>query len=216
MDKNNVFQVKTCSITEIATGKRASSLMELLDRLVDIDEGCLYYHFWAERMSPHYIHTQHHNGFARWIDQQLHDQKLAEQLSMIDPLEYDSIKSLRHEVIDTIEKRLDTNEIIQGIKKQDCFRFISSTTSVFNSHININHPKDFAEVINKLPLSSIYYHFIDTRWHTPEKLDDFSLWLATFGDSYTSLIYKIRAINPYFFSMIELKNELIRVIQGKQ
>ena len=55
---------------------------------------------------------------------------------------------------------------------------------------------------------SIFYHFIDAKRRLPDGLDDFSLWLMSFGDKYQELIHQIRNLDPYFFTLPELKKEL--------
>lgn len=207
------FFVKNCSLAAIATGERASSLLELRDKLAFVDEGCIYYHFWGGRMNPRFVQTQHHNDFASWAYHRLHDHVLAEKLSIIDPTEFESLEDLRQEVLETIEKRLDDYEIILWTNKEDRFYFVRSTIIVFESSQTILDPHKLENVMKRLSPSSIFYHFIDARARTPERMDDFSEWLKSFGNQYDELIEKIQAIDPYFLSLTQLKEELIHVIQ---
>lgn len=209
---NHKFYVKNCSLAAIATGERANSLLELRDKLYVVDEGCIYYHFWGARMNPNYIHTQHHNDFASWVFHRLHDNILAEKLGVIDPTEYDSLEELRQAIIETIENRLDEYETVIWTKKEERFHFIRSMIIVFDSHITISTPEDLTTTIEMLPPSSIYYHFIDARGRTPEKIDDFSGWLKMFGNQYDTLIENIQAIDPYFLTLTQVRDELSHVI----
>lgn len=207
------FFVKNCSLAAIAIGERAGSLSELRDKLALVDEGCIYYHFWGERMNPQFVHTQHHNGFASWIYHRLHDHVLAERLSVIDPNEFETLEKLRQELLDTIDTRLDDYEVDLWTKKEDRFHFIRSMIIVFENALTISEPKDLPKVFPQLPPSSIFYHFIDARARTSEKVDDFSLWLKIFGNQYDPLIEQIQSIDPYFLSLTELKEELGKVFQ---
>lgn len=207
------FFVKNCTLAAIATGERASSLLELRDKLAIVDLGCIYYHFWGGRMNPQFVHSQHHNDFAVWAYHRLHDNVLAERLSVIDPTEYESLEFLRQDVLETIENRLDDYEIVLWTKKEDQFHFIRSTIIVFESSLTILAPEDLSKIIPQLPPSSIFYHFIDARARTPEKVDDFSGWLKIFGSEYSVLIERIQAIDPFFLSLTELREELTKVIQ---
>ena len=197
----------------IATGDRASSLLELRDKIATIDEGCIYYHFWGGRMMPQFVHSQHHNDFASWVFHRLHDNILAEKLSVIDPIEFPSLEALRQEVLETIEKRLEDYEVHLWTKKEDQFRFIRYTIVIFESTLTISRPEDLPKVLPMLPPNSIFYHFIDARARTPERTDDFSVWLKIFGNQYDSLIEDIQAIDPYFLSLTQLRDELGNLFQ---
>lgn len=206
------FLVKNCSLAAIATGERAGSLLEFRDKLAVVDEWCIYYHFWSGHMNPKFVHSQHHNDFASWAFHCLHDNILAERLSIIDPTECENLEALRQELLETIEKSLDDYEILLWTKKEDRFHFIRSMIIVFETHLKMEHPGNLTHVLPTLPPSSIFYHFIDARSRTPEKMDDFSAWLRMFGDQYDDLIGVIQAIDPYFLSLTQLKDELIGAV----
>jgi|688.fasta_scaffold267602_2 hypothetical protein len=212
-DSTHRFIVKTCALAALATGERANTLLELRDKIASVDEACIYYHFWGGRMNPQFVHLQHHNDFASWVFNRLHDHVLAEKLSIIDPTEFETLESLRQELLEKIEKRLDENEIVLWTKREDRFNFISSTIIVFDSDFIIEQPEDFPRMIEKLPPSSIYYHFIDARGRTEERKDDFSNWLKSFGSAYDPLIENIQSIDPYFLSLTQLKEELAKTSQ---
>jgi hypothetical protein len=175
-----------------------------------INEGCLYYHFWGSRMNPQHIHHQFHNDFASWAFDGLHDKVLAERLAIIDP--GFNLENLRNELIEHIELRLDEYETIPWTTREKRFHFIRSTIIVFDCNLIISEPKDLPKVVSQLTSGSIFYHFIDSRLRTSEGIDDFSAWLKNFGDQYLDLIEKIQAIDPYFFTLTKLKEELLIVL----
>lgn len=214
MNKPEPFYIRNCILAAIATGERARSLLELRDKLATIEEGCLYYHFWGGHLNPHFVHPQHHNDFANWVYHRLHDHVLAEQLNIIDPTEFDTLDLLRQEVVERIDRRLEDYEIIVGTKREDHFHFITPVIIVFESSYTVAKPEELLQVIPKLPPSSIFYHFIDARSRTEGKVDDFSIWLQTFGEKVTPLIESIQAIDPYFVSLTQLKQEMIYVLQN--
>lgn len=207
------FFVKNCALATVATGIRASSLIELRDKLTTIDESSIYHHFWGERMNPQFVHTQHHNDFAAWVFHRLHDHILAERMSIIDPTEFENLEALRQEIIETIDKRLDDYESALWIKKSDGFHFIRSTIIVFESELSISRPEELPKILPQLPPGSIFYHFIDARIRTPEKVDDFSIWLKMFDGQYEALVERIQSIDPYFLSLTELREELTSTFQ---
>jgi len=208
------FFVKNCSLAATAIGEQASSLFELREKLATIDESCIYFHFWGARMNSQFTHTQHHNDFASWAYHRLHDHILAEKLSVIDPTEFDTLEALRQELLETIERRLDDYDIVLSTKKEDRFHFIRSIIIIFESALIISQPEDLSKVIETLSPGSIFYHFIDARSRTSEKIDDFSFWLKMFGSKYDVLIENIQAIDSYFLSLRQLKDELMRAINN--
>ncbi len=207
------FIVNNCSLASIATGEQASSVVELRDKIAKVDPSCLYYHFWGGRMNQRFVHSEHHNDFASWAHHRLHDHILSEKLNIIDPTEFDSLEALRQEVIDTIERRLDEYEIILWTKREDRFYFRSSSIIVFESSLTIDRPENLPKIIPILSPGSIFYHFIDARSRTPDKIDDFSSWLKNYGSQYSDLVQKIQAIDPYFLSLTQLRDELEQVIK---
>jgi len=207
------FIVKNCSLASISAGARAGSLVELRDKLSMVNEASIYYHFWGGRMSTQFVHTQHHNDFASWVFHRLNDHILAERLSVIDPTEFKNLEELRQEVLETIDNRLDDYEVVLWTKREDQFHFIQSTIIVFDSLLTIERPEDLIHIIPRLPPNSIFYHFIDARARTSERVDDLSIWLKMFGDRYEALIKAIQEIDPYFLSLTQFKDELLLTIQ---
>ena len=214
LEQTEPFYVKNCSLAAIATGLRANSLSEFRDKLMTIDEGCIYHHFWGGRMKPQFVHPQYHNDFASWAYHRLNDHVLAEKLNIIDPTEFESLEMLRQEVLEKVEQRLDNCEIILWTKKEDSFHFIRSILIVFESETSIPEPRDLPAVIKLLSPSSIFYHFIDARGRTVEKMDDFSVWLKMFGHKYEDLIESIQSIDPYFFSLTQIRDEIAKTTQN--
>lgn len=213
-DKKKPFYIKNCSLSSIATGEKASSLIELRNKIALIDEGSLFYHFWSGHLHPQFIHTQHHNDFASWIFHRLHDGILGEQLSIVDPTAFSDLEALRQEILEIIDRRLDNYEFVIWTKKEEQFHFIRSLVIVFDTKIIMENPEDLPHILNLLPPSSIFYHFIDARGRTEEKIDDFSIWLKNFGDLYENLQIEIQAIDPYFLTLSELKEKLIETVKN--
>lgn len=72
LSKEHQFFVKNCSLAAIATGDRASSLVELRDRIATIDEECLYYHFWGGQRGAHIaVQKSTREGFGLTVTESL-------------------------------------------------------------------------------------------------------------------------------------------------
>ncbi|MBN2480159.1 MAG: hypothetical protein JXB19_00330 [Bacteroidales bacterium] len=202
------FNIMDCALIAIATGEKAQNLRELRDYLKHTHRGCLYYHFWGGLLRQHSSDTEFQNDFANWAHRSLHDARVAEQLSLIDPNIFKDLESLRRELIEVIEQRLYETEYIPWARPGNEFQFTRSQTVVFDTGIKIEHPEQFKDILPNLTLSSIFYHCIDARRRTDEIKSDFIVWLAGFGEQYAELINLLDQIDPYFTTLSELRQEI--------
>ncbi len=210
--KNEPFLVRDCSLAAVAVGVQAQSLRELRDKIATIHPGSIYHHFWGGRLRPQFEHPEYHNDFAAWAHHALHDNVLAERLGVIDPTDFKDLEGLRQELIDVIEERLDEQDWLAWARREDQFHFIRSQIVVFSTPLRIETPADMQDVIPSMSASSIFYHFIDARRRTPEFLDDFCTWLNGFDGKYDDLIQGIGQIDPYFLSLVDLKQRLSETV----
>jgi len=205
---NHSFRIFDCALVAIATGEKAQNLRELRDMLKIAHPGCFYYHFWGGLLHPHFDDPEFQNDFAVWASHNLHDSKVSEQLSVIDPKLFPDIEDLRQEVVEIVEERLSESEHVPWVKTGQEFHFIRSQIVIFDTGVSYMNPKDFLDIIPGMSLGSVFFHFIDSRRRTPDKINDFSAWLAGFGDKYGSLIEHLDKIDPYFTTLHELREEI--------
>jgi hypothetical protein len=207
----NAFALKDCALIAIATGKKSLTLKELRDNLQTINPGSIYHHFWGSLLEPRFEQREYNNDFAAWARGGLHDDKLAERLAMVDPTVFSNIENVRQELLEIIEERLDENEYLPWMVATEPFEFVRSQIVVFDTHNQIERPEHLTQFLPRMSTSSIFYHFIDARRRLPSNLDDFRFWLSSFDDSYTDLSQQLAAIDPYFSTLTELRQELTRI-----
>lgn len=207
------FLLKDCALIAIATGSRAINLKELRDSLRTIEEASIYYHFWGALLQPRFEEYEYNNDFAAWSWYQLRDNVLAERLAVIDPSAFSSMESLRQELLDIIEERLDEREILAWLPAIMPFEFIRSQIIVFDTHKEAATPRELSDLLTTISPSSIFYHFIDARRRVSDHGDDFSVWLADIDECPAELCSRLRGIDPYFGSLVELKKKLISLFQ---
>ena len=203
-----------CALIAIATGEKAQNLRELRDQVKNIHPGCLFYHFWGGLLNPHFDDPEFQNDFAVWAKHYLHDSKISEQLSLIDPNIFNDIEDVRKELIEVIEERLSESEHVPWAKTGHEFHFIRSQIVIFDTGVTYKEPIDLLEVIPNMSLGSIFFHFIDSRRRTPDKRNDFSVWLSGFGDKYKGLIENLDKIDPYFTTLTALRQEIDTVFHN--
>lgn len=202
------FAIKDCALIAIATGRRAASLSELREIMIDINPGSIYYHFWGGLIQPRFEEREYNNDFAGFVRHGLHDAVLAERLAMVAPNEHQGIESLRQEMIELIDERVDEAEYLLWVRSVYPFEFIHSQIVVFDTGKRVSLPEELAQLIPKLSSHSIFYHFIDARQRLEGDTDDFRFWLDSMGDTYQELSAQLADLDPYFVSLSELRSQL--------
>lgn len=209
----NPFVLRDCSLAVIATGETAASLQELRDVCRRVPVSSLYYHFWGGMLRSSFVDPEYHNDFAKWAHHALHDEILSERLGILDPVDFKDLEELRRTIIDILEERLYENEYTPlWTRRDDAFRFLRSVIVVYDTNVTLAHPSELKMQLPTFFPSSIFYHFIDARRRTKDKIDDFTHWLAGFKEEFADLTKKIGTIDPYFSSLSEIKTKLVDVI----
>ena len=200
------FFVKDCALVTIATGKKAQNLEEMSEHLLNIHLGSVYHHFWGGLLRPRFDEPEYNNDFAEWVHYALQDDILAERLSVIDPDPFVNLESLRQELLEIIEQRLDEVQTLPWAKLDQQFHFLRSQMVVFDTNGKIEEPEELVEAVPKMSVGSIFYHFIDARRRSPEMMDDFRTWLRSRGAD--DLCSQVAAVDPYFGSLVDLRTQL--------
>jgi Family of unknown function (DUF5752) len=211
---SNPFYIKDCALVALATGRRARLLQELRSELATIDETSIYHHFWGGLLQARFEEREFNNDFAAWARHGLHDAVLAERLAVLDPTDFQDHELLRQEVIELIDMRLDECEDLLWIRPTVQFEFIRSQIIVFDTMRILHQPAELASAISHFSTSSIFYHFIDARKRTAHHCDDFSDWLAGYGEAFTPLRQQLTGIDPYFGNLSELRAQLVQLFQS--
>ncbi|MCB2182433.1 MAG: hypothetical protein KQH63_10435 [Desulfobulbaceae bacterium] len=207
------FVIKDCALIAIATGSRAMTLRELRDLLLSVTPDSIYYHFWGGLLQPRFEEREYNNDFAAWAWYEMHDAILAERLAVIDPTECQNMEELRQQLLEIVEERLDERETVSWMFASAPFEFIRSQIVVFDTGKRAASPEELAALLPDVSPSSIFYHFIDSRRRLGHHGDDFSFWLSGFNACHRGLCDKLVAIDPYFVSLPELKNQLVKLFQ---
>ena len=169
------FAVTDCALIAVATGEKAESLRELHDRLRRIeDPGVMYFHFWGGLLRPHFVDPEYQNDFASWAYHSLHDRRLAERLSVLNPSRFDRMDELRHQLIEVVEDRMDEPDFDPRIDGEAPFFFLRAQIVVFDTWIRLDHPEDMGRELRSMTPGSHFYHFIDARGRTESGRDELS------------------------------------------
>ena len=207
------FFIKDCALVALATGKRARMLQEFRSELASIETSSIYHHYWGGLLQARFDEREYNNDFAAWVRHGIHDAILAERLAAVDPNNFPDLESLRQEIIELIDLRLEEFEGLLWTRATQQFEFIRSQIIVFDTERYLQQPVELASVISHFSTSSIFYHFIDARRRTANQNDDFSDWLAGFGAEYALLREQLASVDPYFSSLSEMRDQLAELFK---
>lgn len=202
------FGVKDCTLAAIGTGQSAQNLRELRNTVRAADLDSIYYHFWGGLLRPRFDDPEYHNDFAIWARYGLQDVVLAERLGIINPNIFEDLESLRQELVELIEQRLDEVEWVPWAKAGNQFYFVRSQVVVFDTYVRIRTPQELAQTIPSMSVGSIFFHFIDARRRNPNNQDDFRNWLILNFSGYEELNRRLAQVDPFFSSLTELRSRL--------
>jgi len=207
------FVVRDCALIAQAIGVRAQNLRELRDGLLAVEPASIYYHFWGSRLRPRFDDPEYNNDFAAWARHALHDWVLAERLAVIDPTDTEDMEELRQDLVETLEERLDETEVVAWSHRDQQFHFLTSQIVVFDTHKRLHEPADLVAAMPLMSRSSVFYHFIDARRRHAEGWDDFRAWLNGRPENHTELSQQLADIDPFFSTLLELRNQLADLFQ---
>ncbi|MEJ2041094.1 MAG: DUF5752 family protein [Desulfosarcinaceae bacterium] len=206
------FRVADCALIVIATGDKAYNLRDLHDRLRRMDDNAImYFHFWDGLLRPDFVDPEYQNDFASWAYHQLHDRRLAERLSILNPSTFDSMEALRNRVIEIVEDRMDEDDFDPRIDAENPFFLMRSQIVLFDTLERLDTPEVLGRFLDHMSLGSIFYHFIDACRRTESGKNDFTEWLWAWEGHYHELGDELAAMDPYFKSLMEIREQLIEI-----
>ena len=153
------FIVKDCALLNIATGKKAQNLREMRDQLFNVSLDSIYHHFWGGLLRHRFDEPQYYNDFAEWVRYALQDMILAERLSIIDPAACADLESLRQELLEAIQQRLDETERVPWAESDMQFHFVSSEIIVFDTGETIGTPVQMMAAVSRMSGGSLFLSF---------------------------------------------------------
>jgi hypothetical protein len=209
----NSFEFLEYFLITMPTGKKVTNLRELLQYLREMSEPVLNYHLWQSRLYITKPMLEYPNDFALWAATGLHDDLLAEKLIAIDPYDYENLTQVREAILDEIEEYLwdfpHNPQVRPGFELHLC----EASAVVLNSGITARTLREFCEALQTVGLDSIFYHFVEARRRLGDrKMDDFSHWIAA-NFNVPSLITAIRDIDVYFYTLAEIRDTILALIQ---
>lgn len=213
-DNKKAFRFYTRMHLSALTGLKAATLDELLTLLKEVPGACIYHHTHRFLQQHQYLSPEPPNDFAYWVTEILGEKELGERLASIDTVQFTTIRALRDKIVAMIEEYLEYNPTARKrfARKEEEFHFIRSMSFVIPTKYTAVNLQEFANVLEKITIDSIYFHMFEARLRLGKEKNDFSLWLET-AQGQLDLARKIERLDPYTQTLEDLRKTIIQIIK---
>lgn len=196
------------------TGLRASTLGQLLALIKAVPDSCIYHHTHRFLQQHQFFSPEPPNDFAYWVTDTIGEDELGEKLASIDIMQQTTIRGLRDKLAQIIEDHLKNNFFarLKFARSGEEFHFIKSVSFILPTNYTACNLKEFAEILKKITIDSIYFHVFEARLRLEKPTNDFSLWIEnSLGDK--TLAEKISNLDPYTRTLEDLRKTLLQIIE---
>ncbi|MFH1386172.1 MAG: DUF5752 family protein [bacterium] len=210
------FTFYTSSQLVEITGRKAATLKEFLGTIKEIEEPSIFYHVHHAFREHQFAPGLYTNDFAHWVADELNEKALAEKLANINLKDYLEINSLRAKIVEIITNHLKTNpDDNSNLVAKHKFYFCKNVGVVMKTKCAAWDLEEFCEMLRRVGLRSLFFHFFEARLRLGHKTNDFSDWIK-FNFNNDKLARQIEALDPYLYTMDQLRDQIISLIQGKK
>jgi len=196
------------------TGRRASTLDELLAGIKEATEASIYHHTHHFLAQHEFLSPEPPNDFAYWITNILQDKLLGEEVASIDLREYSSLQEIRTATIEVIERGQGTvgRRLKHHAPSGEEFHFMEAKSFVFPTRHVAHNLEEFRDCLALVSIHSIYFHVFEARLR--ERSSDFSLWLSTSLQE-EALAKEFLRFDPYTQTLENLRLTLVRLVEAR-
>lgn len=214
MRAQSPFEFYTSSQLIEITGQKASNLNDFLDIFRRIDTSSIFYHMHHAFREYQFAPGLYTNDYTHWISSELNENALAEKLANINLKDFTDIESLRLKIVEIIENHLQANPEDSRTTAKHKFYFCKNVGIVLKTKYCARDMEEFCDLLCKVGLRSLFFHFFEARLRLGRKTNDFSYWIKS-NFKNDKLARKIEALDPYLYTMDELRDQIIFLIRGK-
>lgn len=191
-------------------GVCADSLKSLLSGLKRAEGSSIFYHLHHALFRRHFTTSEFMNDFARWVWVVLHEERLAERLSTVDPLAGGSIAGAREQLVHTVREHLGETEYVLHVPTGQEFYFRDAQTFVFPTGIEATNLEELAVRVRTVRPDVIFHHVVGARLRLGAR-NDFTAWIEDeLGDP--ELAAKILALSPYRLNLNQLRDAIAETV----
>ncbi|MBU0686549.1 MAG: hypothetical protein KKB81_01665 [Candidatus Margulisbacteria bacterium] len=197
------------------TGKKAAHLKEFVEVMKEVEDSTIFYHIHHAYREHQFAPGAYSNDFAHWVGEELGESALAEKLANLSIKDVTSLSVLRSRIIEIVEEFLNNATEIRRAAPQHEFYFCKNIGFISKTKYQAWDLGEFCEMLKKVGLRSLFFHFFEARLRLNRRTNDFSDWIkADFNDAV--LANKIEALDPYVYTLDELRDKIISLIKASQ
>jgi hypothetical protein len=190
-------------------GRSVRDEQQLLEAIEEVPLDYIYYHTHSFFLRHKYIAGPYSNDFATWAAIQVRDRVLGEKLGILYPFDFESLESLRAEIVTIIGEHLSTLEIIPRAIYGEPFHFMQSRIIAMPTGLEARTLAEFREILATVDVSVIYYHTFEAILRLGRHKGDFALWIED-QVGLPELADRMARIDPYLTSLESVRNRLIK------
>lgn len=208
------FHFHTRQTLTYLTGRRATTLDELLAGIREASEASIYHHTHHFLAQHEFLSPEPPNDFAYWITNILQDKLLGEEIASIDLREFTSLQDIRSAIIAVIDKDQDGGgrHAKRHAPAGEEFHFMETRSFVFPTRHIAHSLEEFKGCLQQVSIHSIYFHVFEARLR--EGNSDFSFWLSTSLEE-GKLAEEFLQFDPYTQTLENLRNTLVRLVETR-
>ena|GEM_PF-3894192 len=202
------FIFKKIVLQLVITHKWARNASELAEIASKIESSSIFTHLHSKFIEGRFQHPELANDFSSWAKLNLDDAPLSERFANIDIWHAKSIEELREKIVSTCKDNLG-HKVHEGEE----FVFITAVPMIFNAEKRAYDLNSFINAIRKVDESSIFYHFLVSRFLNNKEDNEFSIYLDAIGERKIS--ENLRDFDPYdSIDLSSVREEIIKVLEG--
>jgi len=207
----NEFQFHTKLDQTILLGIKARNAAGLLEGIRIVPKSSIYYHTHRFLQQHHYLSPEPPNDFAYWVSEVINNAVLGEALSSIDIIQFHSIADLRKQFEEILASHVAAEEDTADCPHGEEFHFMSSQTFALSTPHVAHDLTEFAEILRRVSINSLYYHIFDARLRLEHDDNDFSLWFKSLGKP--ELAEGVRQLDPYSHTLEGLRKRILVMVK---
>ena len=202
------------TLTEV-TGRKAYNTAELLEGIKAADDAVIYHHTHRFIKQSHHLVPEGANDFAYWVANTLQADRLGEELTSIDIVQYHSLADIKNAFVKMLERHIAENSgPMRTVAPGREFHFMRAIRFSLPTECSATDYAGFIECLRKVSVSSLYLHVFEARLRPPYGVDDFSHWFRTnFNDEIVGR--EISRLDPYSYTLEGLRQRIIRILEKR-
>jgi septum formation topological specificity factor MinE len=205
------FYFNTKFTQTILLGKKAKNLRELLEGIKTVPLASIYYHTHRFLQQHQSLSPEPPNDFAYWIAYVLNEEVLGEQVSSIDIIQFNNMDELRRKFMEVIDTYLQTATRVIDCPNGHEFHFMAAKSFLLQTNYVANDLTEFKDILQKISISSLYFHIFDARLRLEKKENDFSIWFRDNGKE--ELANELSRLDPYTYTLEGLREKIIKLVE---